>query len=379
MHTAAVVGTGLIGTSIALALTGRGVTTHLIDPNPSSVRIAAARGAGTPEPPSAPVDIAVVCVPPSDVARTVAAHQKAALAKAYTDVASVKALPYAQCLALGCDTTTLVGGHPLAGRERSGPLPARADLFRDRHWVLTPSPETSEDTLNRALELVSLCGAVPVLLDPPDHDRAVALVSHLPHLMASLTAARLLEGEDHLVRLAGGGLRDVTRIAAGDATLWTDILAANAPALGALLARLTADLHRTADALARIAEGTPEQQDAALADLTDVLRRGSEGRARIAASHGSGGPGSATSLSVSVGGHHDRHLERLLDDVSSARVDLEDLAFPDAAALPHGSVELLVARDAARPLTAALRERGWAVRSATETPLPGTPPGGPHP
>ncbi|MGP4084100.1 prephenate dehydrogenase/arogenate dehydrogenase family protein, partial [Streptomyces sp. KR55] len=177
MHTAAVVGTGLIGTSIALALTGRGVTTHLIDRNPDIVRIAAARGAGTPEPPSAPVDIAVICVPPSAVAKTVAKHQKAELAAVYTDVASVKALPYAECLTLGCDTTALVGGHPLAGRERSGPLSARADLFRDRRWVLTPTPETSEDTLNRALELVSLCGAVPVLLDPPDHDRAVALTS----------------------------------------------------------------------------------------------------------------------------------------------------------------------------------------------------------
>ncbi|UQA92269.1 prephenate dehydrogenase [Streptomyces halobius] len=361
MHTAAVVGTGLVGTSIALALTARGVTTHVIDRDRHRVRIAAARGAGTPEPPSAPVDIAVICVPPSEIARTIADHQKARLAKVYTDVASVKALPHAECLALGCDTTALVGGHPLAGRERSGPLAARADLFHDRHWVLTPTSETSEDALNRALELVSLCGAVPVLLDPPEHDRAVALVSHLPHLMASLTAARLLEGEDQAVRLAGRGMRDVTRIAAGDAALWTDILAANAAAVSVLLAELTADLRRTADALARLTDGDPEQQHGALADLTDVLRRGSEGRARITAPYGGGGMGSATSLSVSISGQ-DRRLERLLDDVSEARVDLEDMAFPDTPAPPHGAVELLVAPDAARPLTDALRERGWAVR-----------------
>ncbi|MGW0732504.1 prephenate dehydrogenase [Streptomyces sp. NPDC002851] len=361
MHTAAVVGTGLIGTSIALALTGRGVTTHLIDRDPRSVRLAAARGAGTPEPPSAPVDIAVISVPPSDTARTIADHQKSGLAKVYTDVASVKTLPHAECLALGCDTTALVGGHPLAGRERSGPLSARADLFHDRHWVLTPTPETSEAALNRALELVALCGAVPVLLDPPDHDRAVALVSHLPHLMASLTAARLLEGEDYAVRLAGRGMRDVTRIAAGDAGLWTDILAANAAAVSVLLAELTADLRRTADALSRLTDGGPEQQEGALADLTDMLRRGSEGRARIATTHGGGGTGCPTLLSVSLGDQH-RRLERLLDDVSEARVDLEDMLLPDAAASPLGSVELLVAPDAARPLTDALRERGWAVR-----------------
>ncbi|TJZ54485.1 prephenate dehydrogenase [Streptomyces piniterrae] len=360
MHTAAVVGTGLIGTSIALALTSRGVTTHLIDRDPHSVRLAAARGAGTPQPPSAPVDIAVICVPPSVVARTIADHQKDKLATVYTDVSSVKALPHAECLALGCDTSALVGGHPLAGRERSGPLSARADLFKDRHWVLTPTPETSETALNRALELVSLCGAVPVLLEPPDHDRAVALVSHLPHLVASLTAARLLEGEDHAVRLAGRGIRDVTRIAAGDAALWTDILAANAAALVPLLAELTRDLERTADALARLTEGPTDQQETALADLTDLLRRGSEGRARIATTYGVAGPGGHTMVSVSMA-DPDRRLERLLDDVSAARVDLEDMLLPDTTAAPLDSVELLVAPDAARPLTDALRDRGWAV------------------
>ena len=360
MHTAAVVGTGLIGTSIALALTGRGVTTHLIDRDPESVRLAAARGAGTPRPPTAPVDIAVIAVPPSDTARSIAEHQKAELARAYTDVASVKALPHAQCLALGCDTTALVGGHPLAGRERSGPLAARADLFQDRHWVLTPTPETSETTLNRALELVSLCGAVPVLLAPSDHDRAVALVSHLPHVMASLTAARLLDGEDHAVRLAGRGMRDVTRIAAGDAELWADILAANAPAVGALLTDLTADLLRTADALRRLTEGEPDGQHAALAELTGMLRRGGEGRARIATPHGEGA-GSPTSLSVPLG-EHDRRLERLLDDVGETRVDLEGVILPHAEAPPSAPAELLVAPDAAHRLTDALRERGWAVR-----------------
>ncbi|MFI0712465.1 prephenate dehydrogenase [Streptomyces inhibens] len=383
MHSAAVVGTGLIGTSIALALTARGVTTHLIDRDRDSLRIAAARGAGTPEPPSAPVDIAVIAVPPSDIARTIADHQKAELAKVYTDVASVKALPHAECLALGCDTTVLVGGHPLAGRERSGPLSARADLFQDRHWVLTPTPETSESALNRALELVSLCNAVPVLLDPPDHDRAVALISHLPHVMASLTAARLLEGEDYAVRLAGRGMRDVTRVAAGDAALWADILAANAAAVGPLLTELTADLQRTAEALGRLTEDSPEQHGAALADLTEILRRGSEGRARIATPYGGPGAHPPAALSVALGDDRDRQLERLLDDVGDARVDLEGMVLPSApngadasdvrdapdvrrashrVPPPHGSVELLVAPDVARPLTDALRDRGWAVR-----------------
>ncbi|MFE4022581.1 prephenate dehydrogenase [Streptomyces sp. NPDC059101] len=380
MHTAAVVGTGLIGTSIALALTARGVTTHLIDRDPDRLRIAAARGAGTPEPPSAPVDIAVIAVPPSSTARTLADHQKAELARVYTDVASVKALPQAECLALGCDTTTLVGGHPLAGRERSGPLAARAELFQDHHWVLTPSPDTSESALNRALELVSLCGAVPVLLDPPDHDRAVALVSHLPHLMATLIAARLREGEEYAVRLAGRGMRDATRVASGDAGLWADILAANATSLAPLLTELSADLATAAQALSRLSatDQAPEATADALADLTAVLHRGVEGRSRISPPYDGPGALPHTVLSVTLGGR-ERPLARLLDDVDEARLELTGLELtglelagpaptdsgrPDTGATPTAadSVGLKVAPDVAHALTEALRNRGWTVR-----------------
>ncbi|AJC61205.1 prephenate dehydrogenase [Streptomyces sp. 769] len=369
MDTAAVVGTGLIGTSIALALTARGVTTHLIDHDTDRVRIAAARGAGIPGPPSEPADVAVIAVPPSDTARAVADHQKAGLARVYTDVASVKALPHAECLALGCDTTTLIGGHPLAGRERSGPLAARADLFQDRHWVLTPTPETRESALNRALELVSLCGAVPVLLDPPDHDRAVALVSHLPHLMAALTAARLRDGEEYAVRLAGRGMGHATRVASGDAGLWADILAANAAALTPLLTELSADLATAAHALSRLsaADREPDATADALADLTALLRRGVEGRARIAPSYGGTAAHPHTVLSVALG-DHGRPLARLLDDVDEAQLHLEGLDLegatvpgPRSPSPPSGSVRLKVAPDVARPLTEALRNRGWAV------------------
>ncbi|MCZ0971156.1 prephenate dehydrogenase/arogenate dehydrogenase family protein [Streptomyces albulus] len=166
-------------------------------------------------------------------------------------MASVKALPHAECLALGCDTTTLVGGHPLAGRERSGPLAARADLFQDHHWVLTPTPDTTEAALNRALELVSLCGAVPALLEPPDHDRAVALVSHLPTSWRRSPPVGCARAR-YAVRLAGRGMRDATRVASGDAALWADILAANATALAPLLTELRADLAAAAEALSQL-------------------------------------------------------------------------------------------------------------------------------
>lgn len=195
LRTAAVVGTGLIGTSVALALTARGVTTYLIDRDEAAARTAAALGAGTFGAPPAPVDLAVLAVPPATVAEVLEEHQKDGLAQAYTDVASVKGRPQAELAARGCDLTSFVGGHPMAGRERSGPRAGRADLFDGRPWVLTPHPATRSAVLRRGLELVRLCGSVPVVLGPEAHDRAVALVSHVPHLLATLMAARLCDGE----------------------------------------------------------------------------------------------------------------------------------------------------------------------------------------
>ena len=164
MRTAAVIGTGLIGTSAALALTARGITVHLRDHDPDAARTAAALGAGVTDPPDGPVDLAVVAVPPAHVARTLAELQREKLARGYLDVASVKARPRRDLEALGCDLSQYIGTHPMAGRERSGPLAGTADLFEGRPWVLTPTPATDTEVLNLALELVALCRAVPFLI-----------------------------------------------------------------------------------------------------------------------------------------------------------------------------------------------------------------------
>ncbi|WP_223778393.1 prephenate dehydrogenase/arogenate dehydrogenase family protein [Streptomyces sp. 135] len=194
MRTMTVIGTGLIGTSIALAVSGRGVRVFLSDRDPAAARTAAALGAGLARDPGETVDLAVIAVPPSHVGAVLTEAQERGLARAYTDVASVKAGPEQAALRRAPDPARYVGGHPLAGRERSGPLAARAELFRDRNWVLTPSRLTSDEAFERALELVALCAAVPVVMRSQDHDAAVAVTSHVPHLMASLMAARLTEG-----------------------------------------------------------------------------------------------------------------------------------------------------------------------------------------
>ncbi|WP_418958900.1 prephenate dehydrogenase [Streptomyces tritici] len=284
MRSAAVVGTGLIGTSIALALRGRGVTTYLIDTDPEAARTAAELGAGIAERPRQPVELAVIAVPPQYVAAALREHQLADLAEDFTDAASVKELPQREAARTGCDLTRFVGGHPMGGREQSGPLAARDDLFHGRPWVLTPSPESRAQTLARAEELAGLCGARPVVMCQAEHDRAVALTSHAPHVVSSLLAGRLLHGEPSQLGLAGQGLADVTRLAGGSAELWTDILGSNAPAVADVLAEFTRDLHQVVDALRGLGSAREPEQRRAHADrLSTALVRGIQGRARIPA------------------------------------------------------------------------------------------------
>ncbi|SOD64427.1 prephenate dehydrogenase [Streptomyces zhaozhouensis] len=288
MRTAAIVGTGRIGTSVGAALRARGVVTYLLDVDPDAVRVAQGQGAGTTQPPPGPVDIAVLAVPPAQVAHALAAQQGRGLARCYTDTASVKVRPQRQVAAGGCDLTTLVGGHPLVRADHDGPTVASPGLFDGRPWVLTPTGLTSGAALNTCLELVSLCGAVPVLADPAAHDGAMALVSHAPRLVAALLAARLRDVDNATLRLVGQGVRDMTRAAEGSPALWSDVLTANAHPVAEVLEALAADMTSAAGDLRRraaIAPATPGDGDAGSEPpgdaLVRLLERGVEGRGRL--------------------------------------------------------------------------------------------------
>ena len=364
MKTAVVLGTGLIGTSVALALSRHGVLMLLEDRDPDAARTAASLGAGTvlvPEGPEEPVDLAILAVPPAHVARTLGEAQARGLARSYTDVCSVKAGPVAEALALGLDTTTYIGGHPLAGREKSGPLAARADLFEGRPWVLTPAADTRRDVLNRALELVSLCGAIPVVMDPVEHDRAVALISHAPHLVSVLMAARLEHASEGAARIAGQGVRDVTRIAAGDPVLWGEILTANAGAVADVLEDYAGDLAAVIGSLRALAkEPAGPPGEGAADDLADRLRRGNAGQARIPGKHGA--PRAAYAKVPVVIGDAPGELARLFAAAGAARVNIEDLTIEHSPGQQVGLVTLYVAPEAAPGLAEQLAERGWTVQ-----------------
>ncbi|MEU2493731.1 prephenate dehydrogenase [Streptomyces sp. NPDC007883] len=360
MRTALVIGTGLIGTSAALALAGRGVTVHLTDHDPARARTAAALGAGTDDAPEGPVDLAVVAVPPAHVPAALAEAMRAGIARGYLDVASVKGGPRRELEALGVDMSTYIGTHPMSGKERSGPLAATADLFEGRPWVLTPTRETDTEVLNLALELVAFCRAVPVVMDADAHDRAVALVSHTPQLISSMVAARLADADETAVRLCGQGIRDVTRIAASDPRMWIDILSANPGPVADVLAGVAADLDETVRALRALQSSDEDKRRVGAGGVEDVLRRGNAGRERVPGKHGAA-PAVYETVAVLIS---DRpgELARIFADAGSAGVNIEDVRIEHATGQQAGLVQLMVEPSAAPVLAAALRERGWALR-----------------
>ncbi|MFC9396287.1 prephenate dehydrogenase [Streptomyces sp. NPDC057027] len=362
MRTALVIGTGLIGTSAALTLAGRGVTVHLRDHDPARARTAAALGAGTDEAPEGPVDLAIVAVPPAHVATTLAEAMKAGAARGYLDVASVKGGPKRELEALGLDLGAYIGSHPMSGKERSGPLAATADLFEGRPWVLTPTRDTDTEVLNLALELVALCRAVPVVMDADAHDRAVALVSHTPQLVSSMVAARLEEAEESAVRLCGQGIRDVTRIAASDPRMWVEILSANPGPVADVLSGVAADLDETVRALRALQSASEDDRRDGATGVEDVLRRGNAGRARVPGKHGAA-PTAYETVAVLIS-DQPGELARIFADAGRAGVNIEDVRIEHATGQQAGLVQLMVEPSAASALGTALQERGWSLRTS---------------
>ena len=380
----AVIGTGLIGTSIALALRERGSAVWLADADPAAARLAADLGAGDPLPENTLLaendgdraDVAVIAVPPAAVAATLADAQARHLARCYTDVASVKQLPVAEARERGCDLTCYVPGHPLAGREKHGPAAARADLFLGRTWALCPLPETSGEATRTVTEMVRACGAVPVSTEPAAHDRWVALISHAPHVVAAAMAARLEQAPGEALDLAGQGLRDVTRIAAGDTALWTQILSANAAPVAEVLAAVAADLADAARVLADSADHGADHGADHRADhgadhgadhsaepekaIAGLLDRGQAGVDRIPGKHG----GTAREFAVVQVVIPDQpgELARLFHATGAAGVNIEDVRIEHSPGLPVGVAELSVRPAEAGVLLEALQAGGWPAR-----------------
>ncbi|MEZ2371767.1 prephenate dehydrogenase [Arthrobacter sp. RCC_34] len=359
-----ILGTGLLGASIGLGLRGRDVEVYLSDPSPTNQAVAVDIGAGLPLSALAErghddgaVRLVVVASPPDVTAVVVESALTTYPNAVVVDIASVKAGILAalteSAAVSGLDLSRYVGTHPMAGREKSGPVAARGELFTSMPWVLCPGPEASPAAQETARTLALDLGAIIYEFTPVEHDEAVALVSHLPQVMSSLLASRLQEVGEHSLSLAGNGLRDTTRIAASDPKLWVQILGANAGPMVEILHGVRDDLNRLINTLE-----DPEAPGARL-DLAQLMSEGNAGQARIPGKHG-GQARSYAWLTVLV---DDRpgQIAHLLTEIGEIGVNLEDMRLDHSSGQNVGMVELSVLPSRHDALVEELSKRGWKV------------------
>jgi prephenate dehydrogenase len=239
-----VIGLGLIGGSVALALRSRGWHVTGDDEHPGRAEEAIRRGVVDAAGLDTGAELTVVATPVSSVVEQVR-RALALTTGVVTDVGSVKAPTVG-----AVPDARFVGGHPMAGSELDGLDGADPDLFAGAVWVLTPSSGTADTTFSAVAAVVADLGADVVALAPDRHDQVVAVVSHVPHLTAATLmglAADRAEEHGALLRLAAGGFRDMTRIAAGQPTIWLDICSENRDAIVHGLDELIAGLRTMRD------------------------------------------------------------------------------------------------------------------------------------
>lgn len=338
-----IVGTGLIGGSIGLALRARGWHVAGRDRNPSMAERALELGALDLIGDDPDTELTFVATPVGSIVGEVSA----ALAQTrglVTDVGSVKT----PMLGL-MSNPRYVGGHPMAGSEAEGVDGARDDLFEGATWVLTPVDTTDDVAYTTIRTVVTDIGADVVSLPPERHDSMVASVSHVPHLTA-VTLMRLADDRsvEHraLLRLAAGGFRDMTRIAAGHPGIWPDICAENSEAIVAELDRLTGALGEIREIVAR-RDGQA---------LTAILEQARAARLELPARHGR--PDELVELRVPV---PDRTgvLAEITTLATELAVSIADIEIAHSADREGGTLLLLVEARVAHLLVDELTEHGF--------------------
>lgn len=257
----AILGVGLIGGSVALALREAGAVREVVGYGRGRENLEQARDLGildaiatTPAEAVAGADVVLVAVPIGAMQELFAAIAPHLAADAVvTDAGSVKAAVIEAARAgLGAALARFVPGHPVAGTEHSGAAAAFSSLFRDRRTILTPTAETWDEAVERVCDLWMTCGASLSIMDAEHHDQVLAATSHLPHVLAYALVDTLARMSEHteIFEYAAGGFTDFTRIASSSPTMWADIVVANEDALLPVVDGFIGDLKKLRTAIA---------------------------------------------------------------------------------------------------------------------------------
>ena len=339
-----IVGSGLIGTSIGLGLVQRGIAVEMVDSDPSAQALARdlTGGVVVAEP-----DLVIFALPTSGLSQVIKNEIAINPQSTFMDVGSVKNEVVLYVKTFSGLSTRFLPTHPMAGREIGGAGSARADLFQGRSWILTPEADCAQESKKLVLELIAILGATPIELSALDHDAAVAKISHLPQIAASLVAKQLIGTPSEWMELAGQGLRDTTRIAGSDEKLWKEIIHSNRAEISELLISLQNDLTQMINSLDDPAK------------IAELIAAGRNGKAMIPGKHG--GKAREYSYLPIVIDDKPGQLGAIFNECAAMQVNVEDLNIEHSPGQLSALITLSLSADDAEKLSSHLISIGWNV------------------
>ena len=343
MKSVRIVGSGLIGTSIGLALSRSGVAVEMVDNDLRAQKLAQELVGGvqglTPE-------LVIFATPTSSLHNSLDREFALNPQAGFIDIGSVKTKPQSLVESSLIPTARFCLTHPMAGRELGGAESAQGDLFIGRTWIVDPTG-VDRDVLDLVDQLIGICGATKVEMDVASHDRAVALISHLPQIASSALALQLNGGSAAALEVAGAGLRDTTRIAGSNPELWAEILTSNSDAIRPLLASLInslQDLERSLDDFDYV---------------KNFIKEGKNGRERIPGKHG-GKAREYTYVPIVIDDKPGQ-LRLIFDECAFLGVNVEDLSIEHSPGQEKGLVTLAMSRNEAERFSEHMATKGWSV------------------
>ena len=339
-----IVGAGLIGTSIGLALAAKKIPVEMVDVDSRNQGLAQDLAGATK---LSDPEIIILATPLRALSQVINEQYALNPNSTFMDVCSVKVEPLEKVKASKLPMKQFVGTHPMAGREVGGAESARADLFLSRSWIITPDTQTDFDAVAKVKSLIQLLGATCVELDAASHDAAVARVSHLPQIAATLVAGSLHGVAPEWLDLAGAGLRDTTRIAASDENLWKEIISSNSKEIKGLLTALHNDLGAMIDAV-------NDQEK-----ISAIMRKGRDGRNLIPGKHG-GKAREYTYVPIVIDDKPGQ-LGAIFNECAAMLVNVEDLAIEHSPGQLNALITLALSADDAVKLSNHLSSIGWNV------------------
>ena len=339
-----IVGSGLIGTSIALGLVQQAIAVEMIDSDPSAQGLANDLTGGVVV---ADPDLVIFALPTSMLSQVI--QQEIALnpQSTFMDVGSVKNEVVLEIKTFSGLSARFLPTHPMAGREIGGASSARGDLFQGRSWILTPEADCAPESKELVLDLIKRLGATPIELSALEHDAAVAMISHLPQIAASLVAKQLIGTPAEWMELAGQGLRDTTRIAGSDEKLWKEIIYSNRAEISELLISLQNDLTQMIAAL-----DDPSKIEA-------LIAAGREGKSLIPGKHG--GKAREYSYLPIVIDDKPGQLGAIFNECAAMQVNVEDLNIEHSPGQLSALITLSLSAPDAEKLSVHLTSIGWNV------------------